>query len=136
MAYGLVNIPGIDLKPSIGVGVKIPFSDKSVFTTVYTTKEQTKYNLVNYLLSDPRERPFNPTFGAGLRSKIFEHISYRMIDDIKISLTTKVENLFPNVRVTNVNIESNPDINVINIQFSYTLLNTSETDEVSIQIQK
>jgi len=136
MAYGIRKIPTSDLRPSIGVGVKIPFSSKGVFATVYTTKEQTKYNLINYLLSDPRERPFNPTFGAGLRSKIFEHITYRLVDEIKLSLTTKVENFFPNVKVEEVNIEASPDNSVINIQFSYSLLNTNETDEVSLQLQK
>lgn len=136
MAYSIRVIPEVDLRPSTGVGVMIPFSSKSVFKTVYSTKEQTKYNLINYLLSDPRERPFNPTFGAGLRSKIFEHISYKTIDDIKESLTTKVQSIFPNVKVEQVEIEPLYDNNAINIVFSYRLLNTSETDEISIQLQK
>ena len=136
MAYLISNIPVVDTRPSIGVGVKIPFSEKSVFTTVYTSKEQTKYNLINFLLSDPRERPFNPNFGAGIRSKIFEHISYKNIDDIKISLTSKVENYFKNIKINEVTVTANPDINTINISFSYTLINTSETDEFSIEIQK
>lgn len=135
MAYGVRIIPIVDTKPSTGVGVKIPFSSNGVFTTVYTTKEQTKYNLINYLLSDPRERPFNPTFGAGLRSRIFEHISQKTVDEIQISLTSKVEKFFPNVKVESVNINANPDKNEINIQFSYRLLSTSEYDEVSVQLQ-
>ena len=74
MAYGLKQISSLDLRPSTGIGVKVPFSSTSVFTTVYTTKEQTKYNIINFLLTDKRERPLNPTFGAGLRSKLFENL--------------------------------------------------------------
>jgi len=136
MAYGIKKIAIADMKPSMGVGVKIPFSGQSVFTTVYSTKEQIKYNLINYLLSDPRERPFNVSFGAGLRSKIFEHISYKTIDDIKMSLTTKLEKTFPQINVTEVTVDPNADMGSIMISFSYSIVNTGENDEVNIQIQK
>ena len=43
MAYGSKKISPLDLQPSKAIGVKIPFSSNSVFTSVYTTKEQTKY---------------------------------------------------------------------------------------------
>lgn len=136
MAYGIRVIPIIDTRPSTGVGVKIPFSSDSVFTTVYTTKEQTKYNLINYLLSDPRERPFNPTFGSGLRSRIFEHITTKTTEEIQLSLTNKVESFFPNVKVETAEVTVNPDLSTINIKFSYRLLNTSETDEINIEVQR
>jgi len=51
MAYGLKKISPLDLKPSTGIGVKIPFSSDAVFQSIYTTKEQTKYNIINYLLT-------------------------------------------------------------------------------------
>jgi hypothetical protein len=136
MAYGIKKIAIADMKPSMGVGVKIPFSEKSVFTTVYSTKEQLKFNLINYLLSDPRERPFNVSFGAGLRSKIFEHISYKTIEDIKMSLTTKLEKTFPQINISDVIIDPNADMGSIMINFSYSIVNTGENDEVNIQIQK
>ena len=136
MAYGIKKIAIADMKPSMGVGVKIPFSEKNVFTTVYSTKEQIKYNLINYILSDPRERPFNVSFGAGLRSKIFEHISYKTIEDIKMSLTTKLEKTFPQINVSDVTVEPNADMGSIMISFSYSIVNTGEYDEVNIQIQK
>ena len=68
MAYGLRNINVLDLRPSTGVGVGLPFNAPGVFRTVYTTKEQIKYNLINFLLTDKRERIFNPTFGADRKS--------------------------------------------------------------------
>ena len=75
MAYNVRNINVLDLRPSTGIGVSIPFSNPAVFETVYNTKDQTKYNLINFLLTDPRERIFNPSFGAGLRGKLFEQIT-------------------------------------------------------------
>jgi phage baseplate assembly protein W len=135
MAYGLKKISIVDLRPSTGVGVKIPFTAENVFSTVYTTKDQTKYNLINFLLTDPRERPFNPTFGAGLRARLFQQIDQSTFDDIKESLRTQIENNFPNVQITDLTVTGNPDYNNINIRFSYRLLRSNENDQVVLTIQ-
>ena len=135
MAYGLKKIAVIDLKPSTGVGVAIPFSADNVFTTTYTTKDQTKYNLINFLLTDPRERPFNPNFGAGLRARLFEQIDQTTFEDMKQSIRTQIENNFPNVEIVTLEIIGNPDYNSINIKFSYRLLRSNENDSVILTIQ-
>lgn len=135
MAYGIKKIAVVDLKPSTGVGVAIPFSAPNVFQTVYTTKDQTKYNLINFLLTDPRERPFNPTFGAGIRARLFEQIDQFTFDDMKQSIRTQIENNFPNVQIVTLDIIGNPDYNSINIKFSYRLLRSNENDSVILTIQ-
>lgn len=135
MAYGLKKIAVVDLKPSTGVGVALPFSAPNVFTTTYTTKDQTKYNLINFLLTDPGERPFNPTFGAGLRSRLFEQIDQATFEDIQESIRTQIENNFPNVQIVNLSVTGNPDYNSINIRFSYRLLRSNENDSVVLTIQ-
>jgi len=135
MAYGLKKISVVDLRPSTGVGVKIPFDAENVFSTVYTTKEQTKYNLINFLLTDPRERPFNPTFGAGLRARLFEPIDQITFEDVKESIRTQIESNFPNVQIVVLDILGNPDYNSINIKFSYRLLRSNDSDSVTITIQ-
>ena len=135
MAYGLKKISVVDLRPSTGVGVAIPFSAPNVFQTVYTTKDQTKYNLINFLLTDPRERPFNPTFGAGIRARLFEQIDQFTFDDMKQSIRTQIENNFPNIQIVTLDIIGNPDYNSINIKFSYRLLRSNENDSVILTIQ-
>lgn len=135
MAYGLKKISPLDLKPSTAIGVKIPFDAENVFASVYTTKDQTKYNLINYLLTDPRERPFNPNFGAGLRARLFEQIEATTFDDIKESLRTQIEANFPQIQIIELNVTGDPDYNSINIKFSYRLLRSNENDSVTLTIQ-
>ena len=135
MAYNLRQIPQVDLAPSQAIGVMIPFSAPTAFTSVYSTKDQTKYNLINFLLTDRRERPFNPTFGAGLRSKLFEQISQMTLDDLKLSISSQIEANFPNVSIKELNVNGNTNNNSITIQFSYVLLNSKETDGVILEIQ-
>ena len=135
MAYGLKKISPLDLRPSTGIGVKIPFSADIAFTSVYSTKEQTRYNLINFLLTDKRERPFNPGFGAGLRSRLFEQITQSNLDDVKESIKSQIENNFPNVLISNLNVYGDPQIGSITIYFSYTLKTSRESDSVVLEIQ-
>ena len=135
MAYGLKKISPIDLQPSRALGVKIPFSNSSVFTSVYTTKEQLKYNLINFILTDKRERPFNPKFGLSLRSKLFEALTTNTAEILQASTKNQIEANFPNVNIIELVVTTNQDSNSLNIKFSYSIKSTSETDEATIVIQ-
>jgi phage baseplate assembly protein W len=134
MAYNLTNINVLDLRPSTGVGVALPFSSPSVFTTVYTTKDQLKYNIINFLLTDKRERIFNPTYGAGIRQSLFEQISTSTVDNLDIQIRSGIEQYFPNVKITAITFGGDPDQNLLTIQFSYTILNTKDTDTVILNL--
>ena len=135
MAYNLRKISPIDLRPSTGVGVKLPFTAENVFTTVYTTKEQLKYNIINYMLTDLGERPMNPNFGMGLRSRLFESITQSTLEDMKQSIQSQIEHMFPNVQITQLELIGSPDISTINIQFSYIIKSSKETDGILLKIQ-
>jgi phage baseplate assembly protein W len=135
MAYNLVQIPIADLKPSTALGVAIPFSAPSVFTSVYTTLEQTKYNIINFMLTDTRERPFNPNFGAGLRSRLFEQITETDLDSLKATISNQIESYFPNVLINNMSIQGNPDDNSISIELTYSLKNIKSIDSLVLKIQ-
>jgi phage baseplate assembly protein W len=135
MAYNARKISPLDLRPSTGIGVKIPFSALNVFDTVYSTKDQTKYNLINFLLTDPRERPFNPNFGAGLRSFLFEQLGTNTSEDLQTMLISQIESNFPNVNIVNLTVTSDVNTGAINIEFSYNIRNTKESDEVLLTIQ-
>jgi phage baseplate assembly protein W len=135
MAYNLVQIPIADLKPSTALGVAIPFSAPNVFTSVYTTLEQTKYNIINFMLTDTRERPFNPNFGAGLRSRLFEQITETDLDSLKATISNQIESYFPNVLVNSLNIQGNPDDNSISVELTYSLRNIRSSDSLVLKIQ-
>ena len=75
MAFGAIQQFPNDTRPRVGIGVNIPFNEGGVFTPNYTTADSIKNNLINYFLTNPGERPGNPTFGGGLRAFIFSSIS-------------------------------------------------------------
>ena len=134
MAYNVRNINVLDLRPSTGIGVSLPFDNPAVFETVYTTKDQIKYNLINFLLTDPRERIFNPNFGAGIRSSLFEQITVETTDNLDALIRTGVEKYFPNVVITSLTFGGIPDQNLLTINFSYSIKNTRESDNITLSI--
>jgi hypothetical protein len=135
MAYQVRNINPLDLKPSTGIGVAIPFSSKSVFTTVYTTQEQLKYNIINYLLTGRKERVFNPSFGAGLRDLLFEQITQESLQSLEISIRSGLEINFPNINIVDLSVITDQDKNTIYVNFSYEIINTGIQDEININFQ-
>jgi len=134
MAYGLKQINVLDLRSSTGVGVALPFNTPAVFQTVYTTQEQLKYNMINFLLTNKRERIFNPNFGAGIRDKVFDQISQDTIDSLDVQIRAGIEAYFPNVTITQLTFKGSPNENLLSIQFSYTIKNTGVTDNIILDL--
>jgi phage baseplate assembly protein W len=114
-----------DSKPNTGIGVALPFNASSVFTTTYTTKEQVKSNLLNFLLTNRGERPFNPAFGADIRAFLFDPMV--SIEEKRELLNDRIRSRFYYIAVDSVNIDTYRDNNTILITISYHFNNTSDT---------
>lgn len=132
MTYNIININPLDLQPSKGVGIKIPFDGSIGLNITYTTKEATKSNILNFLLTGKRERIMNPNFGAGIREQLFEQITSNNIENIEDIIKFGLNDYFPQVRLNNLTVNSFPDQNVIQIYFSYSIRNTNIQDEIII----
>lgn len=135
MAYNVVNINPLDLRPSTAIGVALPFAAPNVFTSTYTTKDQLKYNIINYLLTNKGERPFQPRFGADLRSLVFEQITPQTGIEIESLIKSGVETYFPNVVITDLKITTDADYNSVNVSFSYDITNTGQTDQILLNFE-
>ena len=132
MAFGAKQIFPIDFNKSAAVGVDIPFSTPGVFKPNYTTKEAIKNNLVNYLLTNPGERPLNPTFGGGLRAFIFEQITTNNLDFLKERISSNIKTYFPSVNINELKISRQEDNNSITVSLTYNVINTNINDSLQI----
>jgi len=132
MAYNIININPLDLQPSKGVGIKIPFDGPTGLNITYTTKEATKSNILNFLLTGKRERIMNPNFGAGIREQLFEQITSNTVENIEDIITFGLGDYFPQIQLNNLTVNSSPDQNIIQIYFSYSIRNTNIQDEIVI----
>lgn len=121
----------LDLNPNIGIGVDLPFNNHNVFKVNYTTRDQIRANILNFLLTNRNERVMNPNFGADLRSLVFSQIDD--LDSIKELLLDKISLYFGNILVSEVNIEPDADRNTLMIHMIYALKNNPNLKD-SIQI--
>ena len=132
MAFKAQQIFPIDFNKSAAVGVDIPFSTPGVFKPNYTTKEAIKNNLINYLLTNPGERPLNPTFGGGLRAFIFEQITTNNLDFLKERISSNIKTYFSNVNINELEILRQEDNNSITVSLTYNVTNTNINDSLQI----
>jgi phage baseplate assembly protein W len=134
MAFNPQQINPVDLNPNIAVGVNLPFNGSAVFTSNYQTKDSIKNNLINFFLTNPGERPLNPTFGGGLRAFIFEQIEEDNLNGLKENINFQLENVFPNIIVSSLNILKNNDNNSITVQLKYSVANSNINDNLTLQL--
>jgi phage baseplate assembly protein W len=132
MAFGAVNIQPNDLRPRVGIGINLPLAEGTGFTSNYTTAEATRYNLINFFLTNPGERIGNPEFGGGLRNFIFSQINQDSTEFLKEDIQTKISKEFPNVDVQEINVTSSPDNNEVTVAIFYAIFNTNIEDEVTL----
>ena len=132
MAFNAQQIFPIDFDKSVAVGVDIPFNAPSCFRPNYTTKEAIKNNLINFFLTNPGERPLNPTFGGGLRAFIFEQISDDNLEFLQEGIQDQLNIFFPSINIENLEILKQEDLNTIIISLSYSIKNTNINDTLEI----
>jgi uncharacterized protein len=132
MAFRVSNIEPIDLQPRVAIGISLPFNGSTGFNSTYATVDQLRTNILSFLLTNKGERLYRPNFGANLRSLIFEQQTSFTIDQLSSIITSQVENQFPGVTVLDVNIDSQPDFNTINVSVSYGVANTNIQDQLTL----
>ena len=132
MAYQFVNVDKLDLNPSIGVGIKVPVDGPTGINTLYTTQETIKSNLINYLLTNQKERPFNPTFGAGLSGILFEPLTEKTVDTVKEIIVNGISDEFEKIQILDLTVGASDADQTLKIYLKYTITNTSIEDELLI----
>ena len=133
MAFGAKKIFPLDTKPSVGVGVALPFNAPAVFKTTYTTQESIKYNLINFFLTNQPERYLNPLFGGNLRKFVFEQITQNNLNLLKQNIQESLNLYFPNVIVEALNILPDTDNNQVDVTLKYSIIDTGINDAIQIQ---
>lgn len=145
MAYIFKNIDVLDLNPSTGVGISVPFNGPTGVNTTYTTQDAIKSNLLNFILTGKRERVMNPGFGAGLlglapsledpigdAGVLFNQITEERIDQIENLIVGGIDLYFPLITIIELKVNLSPDSQTIEIYLNYTITNTSIEDELLI----
>jgi phage baseplate assembly protein W len=134
MAYIVRNVDILDLQPSTGVGISIPFNGSTGINTSFTTKDATKSNLLNFILTGKRERIMNPSFGSGVRDLLFQPITEDLVDQIENLIVGGVNAYFPQIQINEIRVDLSSNNQTVTIYLSYSVINTNIEDELQINI--
>ena len=134
MAYIVRNVDVLDLKPSTGVGISLPFNGPTGVNTTYTSKDAIKSNLLNFILTGKKERVMNPSFGSGVRDLLFEPITENLTDQIEGLIFGGVETYFPQVQINSLTVDLSSDTRTVTIYLGYSVINTNIEDELQINL--
>jgi phage baseplate assembly protein W len=128
-----INNQTLNLNPiQQAIGVDIPFNAPGVFYSTFDTRNATQANLINFFLTNRRERIFNINFGGNLQSLLFSQLTEENLLNIENNIKTQLNMYFPRVEVTNINIQPNPDYNQVTISISYNIINSGITDTINL----
>jgi phage baseplate assembly protein W len=133
MAVRIPNQHPLDINQRVAVGVSIPFNAPAVFNSTYTTLDQIKSNIINYILTNTGERILNPTFGANLRAQLFEQITPNTLSALEIKLTNDIKKYFPSVRIDQLTLSPIYEENAIQLVIVYSVLNNA-TETITITL--
>jgi len=132
MAIRIPNRNPLDLNKNIAIGVAIPFNYPAVFRSTFSTSDQIKSNLINYILTNKGERIFNINFGSGIRAQLFNNINYTTLSNLQTQIQGEIESNFPSITIQQLVITPDIDSNVVNLTLNYTILNSPNTETVQI----
>jgi phage baseplate assembly protein W len=132
MAYNIFNINPLDLSPSKGVGIQLPFDGPTGLNITYTTPDAIKSNILNFFLTGKRERIMNPNLGAGIREQLFEQITQGTIQNMEDIISFGLGDYFPQVTLDKLSVNASPDQNILQIYISYSIKNGNIKDEILI----
>jgi phage baseplate assembly protein W len=133
MAFNQQQINPLDLNPNVAVGINLPLSGPAVFVSNYTTYDALKTDLINFFLTNPGERPMNPTFGGGLRDFIFSQIEEENINGLKENIEFKLQKYFPQVGISSLEVLQDADNNTLIVELKYFILNSNIQDTITFE---
>ena len=132
----MLNRPAYRLNPQDigqkkGIGINVLFNNSTnVFNQTFTTKEQVKSNLINYILTDKGERFFNPQFGGNLRASLFEPDT--TFDSVAARLEQEIIAYVPNIIIRDIIIRKQSDSNLINLILEYSINNQDDNLVINV----
>ena len=125
------NNPNTPFPPNINNQSPTFSTGNEVFNSTYTTVEQIKSNIINYVLTNKGERVLNPNFGSNLRKFIFENITESNLRALEIKLTNDIRDNFPSVNVISITLTPAYEDNAIQLDIVYSIY-SSEAQNITI----
>jgi len=95
-----------------------------------------KQSIKNILMTNKTEKPFDPLFGGGLNSHLFDLSTEVDEDDIRDTIYTAVYNSEKRALIKNVDVNVSPDSHELKISVVFQVMSTEEVDTLNISLTR
>ncbi len=85
-----------------------------------------KQAIVNLLLTNKGERPFNPDYGSNIRSYLFEPLDYGTAAQVEMSITGTLSEFEPRINVLSIETYPNYDNNSFDVDMTYVIVGSDD----------
>jgi|TARA_R110000772_G_scaffold126705_3_gene233807 phage baseplate assembly protein W len=127
------------------LGKEVQFSDLGITMTAHpiTGNVTVKKNaeavvgaLKNLILTNRFERPYDPLYGADIRSRLFEHFDPIEQVNIEEDIKTAIKNFEPRARVNEVTVVASPNSSKVQISINFFVANQAQPITVGLEIER
>ena len=85
-----------------------------------------KQSIVNLLLTNKGERPFNPDYGSNIRSYLFEPLDFGTASQIQLSIEATIAEFEPRIDVLEIECFPDFDGNAFNVEMTYVIVGSDD----------
>ena len=115
--------------------LSVTFKKHPVTDDIVTVKDNAAISqaIVNLLLTNKGERPFQPNLGSQIYKTLFEPLDYGTAGIIRSAVIEVLEKYEPRISVTEISVEPDFDNNSYSVLLSYSIRGRDDRP-VSVQI--
>jgi phage baseplate assembly protein W len=121
-------------------GITLPVSpgNGSMFGQSFSSFEAAKSNLKNLLLTNKGERPFQPEFGTGLQSLLFEQLDGDLEIKLESLITDSVNYWLPYIDIDEIEVDMTDEMkdrNMATVKLTFSVGGQFEAQELTFNIE-
>lgn len=98
--------------------------------------EAIKKSVVNLILTNFYERPFQPEIGCGVRGLLFELADAITISDLEDAAKQVLENFEPRIIVLDITTSDDSDNNTYTMTIMFQIISTEQISEVTTVLER
>jgi phage baseplate assembly protein W len=98
--------------------------------------EAIKKSVLNLILTNFYERPFQPEIGCGVRGLLFEPADPITISDLEDAAKEVLDNFEPRVKILNIDATDDPDNNAYVMTIEFQIISTQQLAEVTTILER
>ena len=108
--------------------INITFKKHPVTNDLVVSRDASaiKQSIVNLLLTNKGERPFNPDYGSNIRSYLFEPLDYATAGQVSSSIQNTLTEFEPRITVISIDTDPNYDQNGFEVEMTYEVVGSDD----------